>query len=703
MSMEQTLRWKFDVSAFRLIGRDLITDRVTALFELVKNSYDANAREVSVTFTNVGAGALGESVIEIKDDGYGMTFEDIRDKWMVIGTSSKRTNIYSPEPFHRRCVGEKGIGRFAVDKLGDRVSITTKKVGEPSWITVHIDWEKYENLSNQGVNNFFTEIDNAYEYTPADNLSESGTKLEIRKVREEWEEDDIKRFLRETTRIVSPFTKLNEPFSIHVYAPEYKIDDDTDRSLNAGETKLATLSGSLSFGEDYQESLLFDKKTISLVTQRVPIKSFGGIKMTIFFFDGKARSAYNAKYPYSHIDGIKIYRDGLITTPFAEAESEVGKQRDILGIDKNRWADMLDKVSARELIGYVDITKEGNPKIIDATNRQDFTDNKEYRELKDFIQIQLHAIYSYKQFIRNKEQSETVRKLAKVGDKLDDFAASVHKIVNKHPALSSDFAPVLKKVRSIGTSIKTALKSHKAAEREFKRKENVYMSIMSLQEYAIQVTHAVRTSLSRIKGDAQFFNDYYPNPDDEELFKQYAKEIYDEMLVLDKVIDYMLGYTKSNLAFEEMDTQKLLKDILGGYTLKFRKLGIQVQYDLTDNLFLTCNEQFMKDIIQNIVDNSVKAMDGCERKILKCSCFVENEKLVMMVSDTGVGIPKEKWEWVFGLYNTTTESRGGAGVGLYVVRSRVKALGGEVFFTNSEFVEGGATIRMEFPFNNSNI
>lgn len=105
--------------------------------------------------------------------------------------------------------------------------------------------------------------------------------------------------------------------------------------------------------------------------------------MTIFFFDGKARSAYHAKYPYSHIDGIKIYRDGLITTPFAEAESEVGKQRDILGIDKNRWADMLDKVSARELIGYVDITKEGNPKIIDATNRQDFTDNKEYRELKD--------------------------------------------------------------------------------------------------------------------------------------------------------------------------------------------------------------------------------------------------------------------------------------------------------------------------------
>lgn len=697
--MEKSLRWKFDVSAFRLIGRDLITDRVTALFELVKNSYDANAREVSVTFTNVGIESQGESMIEIKDDGYGMTFEDIRDKWMVIGTSSKRKNIYSPEPFHRRCVGEKGIGRFAVDKLGDDVSIITKKVGESSWITVHIDWSKYESLSKQNGNSFFTEIDNAYEYIPADNPDESGTKLVIKKIREEWTKPDIERFLKETTRIVSPFAKLQEPFTIHVYASEYGIDDNTDRSLNTGETKLATLSGSLSFGKDYQESFLFDKKTASLAVQRVPLKSFGGIKMTLYFFDGKARSLYNAKYPYSHIDGIKIFRDGLITTPFAEAESEVGKQRDILGIDKNRWADMLDKVSTRELIGYIDITKDGNPQIIDATNRQDFTDNKEYRELKDFIQTQLHAIYCYKRFIRDKEQSETERKLTKVNDRLDDFAVSVHKIVEKHPALSTDFAPVLKKVRSIGTSIKTALKSHKMAEREFKRKENVYMSIMSLQEYAIQVTHAVRTSLSRIQDDAQFFYDYYPNPDDEQLFKQYAKEIYEEMLVLDRVIDYMLSYTKSNLSFEDIDIKKLLKEILGGYALKFSKLGIQLHSDLADRLYLTCNEQFVKDIIQNIVDNSVKAMDGCDNKILKCSCFVEEEKLVIMISDTGVGIPKEKWDWVFGLYNTTTESQGGAGVGLYVVRSRVKALGGEVFFVDSEFGKIGATIRMEFPYN----
>ena len=162
MDDNRTLKWRFDVSTFRLIGRDLITDRVTALFELVKNCYDANAQHVNVIFENVGAGKK-TSVIRVEDDGYGMSFEDIRDKWMVIGTSSKRANPYSPEPYCRKCVGEKGIGRFAVDKLGDKVSIITKKVGAEKWLKVDIDWSSYYQDSGDGYDlRLFTDIENSY-------------------------------------------------------------------------------------------------------------------------------------------------------------------------------------------------------------------------------------------------------------------------------------------------------------------------------------------------------------------------------------------------------------------------------------------------------------------------------------------------------------------------------------------------------------
>ena len=77
------LHFKFDVSTFRLLGRELITDRITALFELVKNCYDANAEKVDISFENLNP-LSEQSRIIIVDDGLGMTFEDLRDKWMVI-------------------------------------------------------------------------------------------------------------------------------------------------------------------------------------------------------------------------------------------------------------------------------------------------------------------------------------------------------------------------------------------------------------------------------------------------------------------------------------------------------------------------------------------------------------------------------------------------------------------------------------------
>ena len=191
MDSNQTLRWRFDISTFRLIGRDLITDRVTALFELVKNCYDANAQNVTVALENIGAGKK-DPVIRIEDDGYGMSFEDIRDKWMVIGTSSKRSHPYSPEPYNRKCVGEKGIGRFAVDKLGDYVSIITKKRGEDRWLKVDIDWAAYyREMNGETELRLFTDMENSYSYIDAPNKEESGTKLVISVIRDPWTKKEI--------------------------------------------------------------------------------------------------------------------------------------------------------------------------------------------------------------------------------------------------------------------------------------------------------------------------------------------------------------------------------------------------------------------------------------------------------------------------------------------------------------------------------
>ena len=369
MDDNRKLKWRFDVSTFRLIGRDLITDRVTALFELVKNCYDANAQNVNVIFENVGVGKK-QAVIRVEDDGYGMSFEDIRDKWMVIGTSSKRAHPYSPKPFNRRCVGEKGIGRFAVDKLGDKVSVITKKRGAEKWLKVDIDWTSYYTESEEEADiRLFTDVEKVYTYNDSENPDTSGTKLIITSIRDPWTKKEIEHLMREISKIVSPFANLSYPFKVRVIAPEFNIDQESIRTLD--DFNNATISLNIDFDEDkkLQQSIFYDKEKNIFSYHLIPLKSFGGIRIRIFFFDESARRSYRKAFPNDPIDGFKVYRDGIIATPFAETNEIQDLKRDILGIDKRVYQDIFNRISTREFLGVIDITKNGNPQMrpIDKT------------------------------------------------------------------------------------------------------------------------------------------------------------------------------------------------------------------------------------------------------------------------------------------------------------------------------------------------
>ena len=712
-SEDKKLKWRFDISTFRLIGRELITDRITALFELVKNCYDANATRVDVVFENVSYdNAVVDdttkevrvnpgSKIVIEDNGYGMSFEDIRDKWMVIGTASKRTSPFSPRPFGRRCVGEKGIGRFAVDKLGDKVNIVTKKEEDDRWLNVEIDWNSYFNEVSPDEREhirLFTDIENKYDYLDRNEGSGvSGTKLIVSSVREFWSKDDISRFYKEANKIVSPYTLLNPPFKIYITAREYGW---VEKPVEPDKIDFATEEAEITYRDGIQETLYFDKDKGCIAKKDGPLCIFGGISLKIFYFDENARRNYYRKYKdvNNRIDGIKIYRDGIIATPFAEAEANPDRKRDILGIDKRLWQDIFNRISTREIIGILDITKDGNPKIIDATNRQDFIDNREYRELKEFILEQLRAFEELKIYKRELKRASVSDELKTAKENVDTFAHSVNRVIETNPDLKKDLQPLVEQATKAGTSVKKAIEEQKKAEKEYIRKENMYLSIMSLQEYAIHIAHAVRTSLGKIQRKAEFFDKYYPDPEEEEYFKLYAKEIYQEMLVLNQVIDFMLSYSKSGLNFEDLNLNELVSGLFKSYETSLKAENIRSVVEIPDNLRINTNRQFFMDILQNMISNSVKALKGVPDKTIKCSGYISENDLILSMSDNGIGIPLEKREWVFGVFNTTTAESGGAGIGLYVVKTRVESLKGKVEVVDSEFGKVGTTIKITLPF-----
>jgi len=88
--MTKKLDFRISSGLKNIIGKELITDDLIAIFELVKNSYDANAKEVKIVFENIKSDSEGKPRILIIDDGDGMSYEDINEKWLFVGYSEKK-------------------------------------------------------------------------------------------------------------------------------------------------------------------------------------------------------------------------------------------------------------------------------------------------------------------------------------------------------------------------------------------------------------------------------------------------------------------------------------------------------------------------------------------------------------------------------------------------------------------------------------
>ena len=138
------LHFKVDARILSQLGRELVAKRTTALAELVKNAYDADATNVTIHFINPAEGGL----LEIRDTGEGMDLATIRDHWMRLSTGNKERNPISPR-FKRIRGGKKGIGRFAAHSLGERLVLSTTTEGSDERIVATFEWTNFEQASTE--------------------------------------------------------------------------------------------------------------------------------------------------------------------------------------------------------------------------------------------------------------------------------------------------------------------------------------------------------------------------------------------------------------------------------------------------------------------------------------------------------------------------------------------------------------------------
>ncbi|WP_294329162.1 ATP-binding protein, partial [uncultured Sphingomonas sp.] len=189
------IRFSVDAAHIQRLGEQLVSKQETALSELIKNAYDADATRVTLTFTGH---AQAGGVLRIEDNGTGMTEAIIRSSWMRISTNLKEDQPHSPV-FGRTRAGRKGIGRFSVQRLGQRLDFTSKPAGEPVGYRVRFDWDE---AFRPGValSDVFSRIER-FNKDPND----QGTTLEIVDLRDAWSPAAIERVWKAVVLLQAPF------------------------------------------------------------------------------------------------------------------------------------------------------------------------------------------------------------------------------------------------------------------------------------------------------------------------------------------------------------------------------------------------------------------------------------------------------------------------------------------------------------------
>ena len=362
----------------------------------------------------------------------------------------------------------------------------------------------------------------------------------------------------------------------------------------------------------------------------------------------------------------------------------------------------FDKLSSRDLLGWVDIAEDRNPEIIDATNRQDFVDNDAWRELKFFVIEQIQKIEEYLKLRKNQTREKTKSEFNSASNDIGIIRQEINRLIQSSQSEENkkQLEDVSKKLSKAQASVNKGLSDFQRLEDEKKQQENLLFSLVSLQTYAAMLSHITRTSIGRIKRQAEYISKWIFSSEKNQICQKYGKYIFKEMNNLDRAVDFMLKYAKDDQCFTEINVKEALDNIFYNiYADEFARRGIHALLELNKELTIIYNLKAFEDIFDNLISNSLKALKNIEgEKIIKCSGIVEKNQLVIFFSDNGVGIKEEDKFRIFDVFYTTTADFGGAGLGLFIVKSRLESMQGSIEVIDNELKPTGVTFKIVLPF-----
>ena len=401
--MTNSENFKISAALKDLIGKELITDEFVAVFELVKNSFDANATKVEVIFENNYEEKKARIII--KDNGKGMNYDDLRNKWLFVAYSAKRTGKENDDyrdkiKPQRIFAGAKGVGRFSCDRLGKQLNMISIKDEPNSKIeNLIVHWEDFENADEKEFVNIKVTHNELQENSY--NLKH-GTVLEITGLRDNWNRKRILDLKRSLVKLINPNQENDSNnFQIEIIAKEESnIDnspnkkgekrDDWDivngyvhnKIFETLEIKTSNILVQISSDGKFIETTLQDRgDLIYYLKEKNPFGNLNNIHIYLFQLNRSAKVAFHKTMGMRSVEygSVFMYKNGFRVYPYGE-EGE-----DLLLIDRRKQQGYNRFLGTRDLIGRIEINGE-QQELRETTSRDGgLVKTPTYYELVDFF------------------------------------------------------------------------------------------------------------------------------------------------------------------------------------------------------------------------------------------------------------------------------------------------------------------------------
>lgn len=402
----QKLNFEISSALKSVIGRDLITNDFVAIFELVKNSYDAGAKKIDIVFEDNG---VDVEKIYIIDNGKGMSYNDITSKWLFVAYSAKKDGSEDNNA-KKIYAGNKGVGRFSCDRIGGKLQLQSKTKEDKKIHLIDVNWGDFEKDSKEKFENVdiaYRTQENFISSSAALSPEESGVMLVISDLREpsSWSRQKLLKLKRHLEKLINPFGDAESSVQINLICKREIAQDKAllDAAEDESQVSAELVNGEVrnvifdllkdrttSFKVDLDESGYFVSTLIDRGELIYKIKESAiaypelvgsDFSCQIFYLNLSAKQTFKSRTGMHSVSfgSLFLFRNGFRVFPVGEEGNDYWR------IDRRHQQGYARTLGTRDIMGRVNIAGP-ETKFRESSSRDiGLVETEASRQLHDYI------------------------------------------------------------------------------------------------------------------------------------------------------------------------------------------------------------------------------------------------------------------------------------------------------------------------------